>query len=332
VIQPNELKLTLPVKVANNTITTTTLVWEMLSASYEGNLTKIKALVEACPDLIYAQFNYAPPIHFAVREGHLSLVKYLLENGAHDPTYKIYPFQESLQEVANQRGLFEIAALLDDYQLNPSRQKFSGDNGEIIYNRTDLAKQFEQAVDQNDFASVAKLLEQHPSLAKDETFFWSEGILAMPAKENHREMIDLLMSHGAKVPDILKWTQFYHFERLDGAAYMLQKGMNPNTMSWQHVSLLHDMAQKGDISKAELLIKYGAHINAIDEAYQSTPLGLAAKWGHLEMVAYLIKCGANVTSAGAEWATPLAWAKRKGHSRIQDILNNGIVALSESEL
>jgi ankyrin repeat protein len=29
------------------------------------------------------------PIHFAVREGHVELVKYLLDNGAHDPNYKI---------------------------------------------------------------------------------------------------------------------------------------------------------------------------------------------------------------------------------------------------
>jgi hypothetical protein len=67
------------------------------------------------------------------------------------------------------------------------------------------------------------------------------------------------MNHGAKVPAILKWAQFYYFERLDGATYMMEKGMNPNTMSWHHVTLLHDMAQKGDIKKAEITYKaYGA--------------------------------------------------------------------------
>jgi len=39
----------------------------------------------------------------------------------------------------------------------------------------------------------------HPEFALDETYFWSEGILTMPVKENHREMIELLVSHGAKV-------------------------------------------------------------------------------------------------------------------------------------
>jgi ankyrin repeat protein len=101
---------------------------------------------------------------------------------------------------------------------------------------------------------------------------------------------------------------------------MMQKGMNPNAMSWQHVTILHDMAQKGDIDKAELLIKYGADINAIDEAYQSTPLGMAARWGHAEMVEYLISCGADLNRAGADWATPLAWTRKKGHHEIEEIL------------
>src|SRR6266478_4526152 len=116
--------------------------------------------------------------------------------------------------------------------------------------------------------------------------------LIFGVKENNRNMIDLLMSHGAKVPDILKWAQFYYFERLDGATYMMEKGMNPNTMSCHHVTILHDMAQKGDIRKAELLIKHGAEMNAVDEEYQSTPLAMAVRWGHSEMVEYLLSEGA----------------------------------------
>lgn len=65
-------------------------------------------------------------------------------------------------------------------------------------------------------------------------------------------MIDLLTRYGTKVPDILKWTQFYYFEHDDGAAYIMEKGMNPNTMSWHHVTILHDMAQKGDLLKSRV--------------------------------------------------------------------------------
>jgi len=185
-----------------------------------------------------------------------------------------------------------------------------------------LQTAFEEAVAKNDLNKTEEILKEHPEFAVDETYCWSEGILLFAAKKNNREMIDLLMNYGAKVPSLLKWTQFYYFERLDGATYMMQRRMNPNTMSWQHVTILHDMAQKGVMDKAELLIKYGADINPIDEAYQSTPLGLAARWGHVEMVEYLLKEGADPNKSGASWSTPLAWAKKKEHVEIEKILKS----------
>jgi ankyrin repeat protein len=321
-VQPNELKLNLPMEVANGVTSTTTKVWDILVASRNGDLEAIKKMVDECPELIYAQYNYTPPIHFAVRESHLDLVKYLLDNGAHDPDYKIYPFLDSLLTIAQDRDDKEIAILLEQYNSDPALCKYRGDNGKIYYNRTELQKEFQTAVDKGDLAKTEQILKEHPEFASDESYFWGEGILTMPAKRNNRKLIELLMSYGAKVPDVLKWTQSYYFERYDGAAFMMEKGMNPNVMSWHHVTILHDMAQKGDIQKAELLIKHGADINPVEEEYQSTPLGMAVRWGHAEMVEYLLARGADINKAGASWATPLAWAKKKGHIEIEKILRN----------
>jgi ankyrin repeat protein len=99
--------------------------------------------------------------------------------------------------------------------------------------------------------------------------------------------------------------------------------MNPNVMSWHQVTILHDMAQKGDIQKAELLMKHGAEVNFVDEEYQSTPLGMAVRWGHVEMVKYLLARGADPNKAGAPWATPLAWAAKKGRNEIEKLLRDG---------
>jgi ankyrin repeat protein len=229
---------------------------------------------------------------------------------------------DTLQTIADDRGYYEIVVLLNEYAADTSLHRFKGDNGKIDFNRTDIQQEFEKAVEDEDLAKTEKILRHHPGFAKDETYFWGEGILTFAAKENNRAMIDLLMKFGARIPAILKWTQFYYFEHDDGAAYMMQKGMSPDTMSWHHVTILHDMAQKGNIPKAELLIKYGAGINPIDEEYQSTPLGMAARWGHTEMVKYLLKQGADPRKAGASWATPLAWAKKKEHADIEEILVN----------
>jgi hypothetical protein len=79
----------------------------------------------------------------------------------------------------------------------------------------------------------------------------------------------------------------------------------------EHVTLLHDMAHEGDINKARLLLDYGADLNAVDEEYRSTPLGYAARWGHREMVSFLLARGDDPNKAGAPWATPLAWAQKR---------------------
>lgn len=319
-IQPYELKLDLPMEVGNRERSTTGKVWGILSASHAGDLQRVKELVAECPGLIYAQYNYAPPIHFAVRQGHVDLVKYLLDNGAHDPEYHFYPFQESLQTVAGDRGYNKIVVLLDEYAANPSKQKYRGDNGRIFYNRSTEQEVFEKAINNDDLKKTEKILKAHPEFALDNTFFWSEGILMRSAKQNRREMIDLLVSYGATVPDLLKWTQFYYFELYDGAEYIMEKGMNPNVMSWQRVTILHDMAQKGFMDKTKLLVKYGANIDPIDEAYQSIPLGLAARWGQKDMVEYLLEQGADPNKSGADWSKPLVWAKRKEHTEVADLL------------
>ena len=208
-LQPIELKSDLPMVLSNNVVSTTTKVWSILAASKRGDLETIKKLGNECHELLYAQYNYTPPIHFAVREGHIDLVKYLLENEAHDPRYKIYPFQESLQTIANDREYYDIESLLNEYAADPSLQKYKGDNGEIHYNRTELQLEFEHAVNKNGYRKVEAILKEHPEFAKDETYFWGEGIMVFAAKENDQKMMELLMSYGAKVPNILKWAQFY---------------------------------------------------------------------------------------------------------------------------
>src|SRR5215204_935318 len=181
-IQPIEMKRDLPMGVADGVVSTTAKVWDILTASKEGNVQAVKKMVNQCPELIYAQYNYTPPIHFAVREGHVELVKYLLDNGAHDPAYKTYPFQDNLLTIAQDRQHHEIASLLQAYH----NCKFRGDNGEIHYNRSASELEFVKAINENDIERVEQILQAYPHYAKDDTFFWGEGVLLFPAKENNR--------------------------------------------------------------------------------------------------------------------------------------------------
>jgi hypothetical protein len=110
----------LPIEISNGILSTTEKVWEVLTAAAKGDIKKIKQLADECYELIYAQYNYAMPVHFAVREGHLDIVKYLLENGAHNPDYKTYPFLDNLLIIAVDRNHEEIAKLIEAYLRDSS--------------------------------------------------------------------------------------------------------------------------------------------------------------------------------------------------------------------
>lgn len=96
--------------------------------------------------------------------------------------------------------------------------------------------------------------------------------------------------------------------------------MDANHMNWHRFALLHHMAAEGELAKAKLLLAHGANIDALDDEYRATPLGVAARRGQASMVELLLAHGADPGLAGASWAVPLAWAERKGHSHVAGVL------------
>ena len=181
-LQPIEMRQTFRMVLSNGFVCTTTKVWQALTAAYEGDLMKLKELISLNLDLAYAHYNYTPLIHFAVREGYTDMTKYLLSLDAYDLGYKSYPFLDSLETIAADRSDNEILSLLQDYRTTPDVPKFINDNALIDYNRMEHEAHFEKAVDDEKIDDIERMLKRHPELARNETFFWGEGILMMPAK------------------------------------------------------------------------------------------------------------------------------------------------------
>lgn len=317
-IPPEELKRSRRIELHEGAVSTTTDVWAMLVASAEGDLPRVKELAGHCRALLTCQYDYTAPLHLAIREGHGNVVRYLVERRALDPTYKNHPFGESLLTLAEDREYPEIASLLKESLNNPQLTREWGDAPAKIERGTnETQRRFQELVNQGAHTEVEAMLKKHPELAHDEDAFWGEGILMMPAKDGDRPMLELLMRHGARVPDVSKWGARYYFKHYHIAAFLLEHGMNPNHMNWRRFTLLHDMAFTGDAAKARLLLDHHADINAIDDEYSSTALGYAAHWGRRETVELLLDRGADPNAAAAPWATPLAWARKKGHVEIE---------------
>jgi ankyrin repeat protein len=529
-IRPAELRPGRPYALADGTAVTTDDVFAMFVAARGGNLAEVKRLIARAPGLALVEYNYTPPIHFAVREGHLGIVKLLIDRGA-DLAYRSYPFQDSLLTIAEdheheevaallrghitrrfklrdglriiidaaeasdlnavhaeltrdpslaaaandtgdtalhhaalrrhlaiaetllqagadpdavrgdgyrpihlalmknfvvggpapegraiadlllargarwtmflaalvgdeefirralardrsaaneedtnhhrpisaaaRRGDFELVRLLLEHGANPSLPEEGAPRGHalwnaVYHNHVDLAElllehgadpngmvessgtpmdmaadkpallallrahggveghgpgdAIGRAIAERRFADAEQLIAASPDFLNDAN--WGDGILAGPAHDGNHEVLEFLLRLGARVPPVSKWAPYYYFKHERTAAFLLDHGMDPSHMNWHRVTLLHHMAAEGEFGKARLLVDHGAAIEAIDEEYRSTPLGLAARRGQLAMVEFLLDRGADVQHAGMPWATPLAWAVKKGHDAV----------------
>src|SRR3569832_2705070 len=87
-------------------------LWSLFEASASGDLTAFNRLVDARPELVSAEYNYTPAIHFAVREDRLEVARFLIDRGAETVNYRSYPFQDSLLTLAEAREDRAMADLL----------------------------------------------------------------------------------------------------------------------------------------------------------------------------------------------------------------------------
>jgi hypothetical protein len=175
-------------------------------------------------------------------------------------------------------------------------------------------------IQQGKLDEAEQMLRANPHWIHDDEAGWGDGILAGPAHAGRHDVLAMVMRLGARVPPVSKWAPYYYFKHEATATFLLENGMDPNHMNWHRFTLLHHMAAEGELNKARLLLDHNAAIDAIDEEYCSTPLGVAARRGQAGIVELLLERGADPSAAGAPWAVPLTWAKRKGHTRVADIL------------
>ncbi|HKE24389.1 MAG TPA: ankyrin repeat domain-containing protein [Bryobacteraceae bacterium] len=310
-------------------------------AAVFGDAAYVRKSLARDPSLAnFEDTSHSRPISAAARRNDLDMVKVLLAHGANPSLPEDGAPLGSALWTAVYQDQYEMAKLLLEHGANPDTAPESSGSA-ISHTRKNPAMhrllidygaheesrpsdELRKLFDDNNLEELEKRLQERGWLDGRDAAYWGEGILAGPANGGNRPMIELLMRHGARVPDISKWGRYYYFKHTEIARVLLENGMNPNHMNWHHVTLLHDMAHEGDLEKAQLLLDHGADINAIDDEYRSTPLGIAARWGNREMVAMLLERGADPINAGASWSTPLAWARKKGHTEVEAMLMRGI--------
>ena len=87
-------------------------IWEVLTAAGAGDVQALRAALGRDPTLANAEYWYMPPLHFAVREGHLEAVRLLLAAGA-DLTHRNALYgNDTLLQMAEDRGHEQVAGYL----------------------------------------------------------------------------------------------------------------------------------------------------------------------------------------------------------------------------
>jgi ankyrin repeat protein len=161
------------------------VIWDALTASDEGDVETLRALIERDAWLSRAEYWYTPAIHFAVREGHTEAVRLLLDAGA-DPEWNGL-HDGSLIVMARDRGYGEIARLLEEGRDRRGRVVASAHNHPI-----------HDAITRDDTADVRRLLDDDPRVVDIGNEFGASPLHRAVGRGGH-DMVALLLDRGAAV-------------------------------------------------------------------------------------------------------------------------------------
>jgi ankyrin repeat protein len=93
---------------------------------------------------------------------------------------------------------------------------------------------------------------------------------------------------------------------------LLQSGTDVNAAQGDGMTALHWAALRNDVGSAEMLLYAGANVKASTRIGSHTPLALASRNGHGEMVKILLEAGADANQPTGSGATPLMLAAASG--------------------
>jgi len=161
--------------------------WEVIMAANSGDAAAMHRLLADNPGRSREGYFYTPPIHFAVREGHLEIVQMLLEAGA-DVEWNGH-YGASLIDLANERGHDAVAMLLEETRARRGRTPPS---------ETREDHPIHIAAQSGDVRSVRELLDAHPSLVNrgDRT---GGTPLHRATAGSARNVIELLLDRGSDI-------------------------------------------------------------------------------------------------------------------------------------
>jgi ankyrin repeat protein len=281
------------------------------------------------------------PLSYAAREGHLHIVRLLLEQGA-DPNTPEEAAADGLALFwACYGNHLDVVRLLLEHGANPNAGVDSSGCcltiGEVYHGAQ--AKPVQQLLRRHGAytppyqMSVQEM--KHAIRTGHEVIHDGEFLGNVIGKRN----VELLELYLDSDPTISKrmhcWSGVIYPRSPALVRRLLVRGLDPNRPDWLGKTFVHACAENGDRSVAAVFLDAGADINARGFEFNETPLAAAVRYEpwckeadrsqlaqrRRRMVEFLLKRGAATNLPGDEpWATPLAWARKLGLRDIEELL------------
>ena len=295
------------------------------------------------------------PLSAATERGHRDIVRCLLDRGA-DPTLRetrICPHGSALMAATVNDDL-ELAGWLLQAGADPnggidssgwpaSRAPSDAMRG-LLYGFGGKSSPVWGYIQRGELETVAAILRYSADpFADDVSEYQSTPYTAIisgfarqadkgESTEAHQALMQLFLQRRYPMPAALTECKSYLYHVPALTRQLLEHGLDPNLPDWQRCTPLHDLAGRApdgaQIELVEMFLDHGANIDAIDEEDRSTPLGLAARSGNVRLVELLLEKGADPNLASAAWATPLAWAEKRGHNEVVETLRRRSVSMN----
>jgi len=295
-------------------------IWQVLTAARAGDVATLRDALRRAPGLVSASYWYMPPLHFAVREGHLEAVRLLVAAGADLSHRNALYGNDTLLQMAEDRGHRQVAGFLREAL---HRRLASAGVRHAVH----------EAVAGGDTAGLTRLLAADSRLA-DRGDHLGRRPLHYAVAAGREDLVDLLLNAGAEIDA----HGFGGDDRLGGGGFrpvVLALWRDPYWGRRDDLALARHLLERGaacspavaaalgDESRLEELLRADAATANMAEACGKRPLSAAAERGRLAIVRRLLVAGAdpnlpegpNCPRGFALWA-----AVHHGHQAIVELL------------
>ncbi|XP_064628158.1 ankyrin repeat domain-containing protein 17-like isoform X2 [Lineus longissimus] len=276
-------------------------------AACGGYADVVRVLIKAGANVEEHNENGHTPLMEAASAGHVGVAKILLESGAGINTHS-NEFKESALTLACYKGHLEMV-------------KFLLEAGADQEHKTDEMHTALMEASMDGHVEVARLLLDSGAQVNMPADSF-ESPLTLAACGGHVELANLLIERGANLEEVndegytplMEAAREGHEEMV---ALLLAHGADINAQTEETQETALTLACCGGfLEVSDFLIKAGADI----ELGCSTPLMEAAQEGHLDLVRYLLKSGANVHAQTGTGDTALTYACENGHTEVARVL------------